>query len=113
MCDVSIGNIRIKQSIKNSTSDTIIIVNSVKQFRGVNIDTIICYPFSETIFINTLLKKQPLEPYDSPFIYEGCIVKLSSGRTLKKDIYNTANWQYYDEKNQEWLRFCITVEDLE
>jgi len=113
MCDMNFKMICVKQSIYNSTQDTVTVINTLTEFRGVDIeDTIICYPVSETVFFNEILKDQPLEPYDAPFIGSG-LVKVSSGKSLKKNIFNTSEWEKIFTKDSQWLKFTITEDDLE
>ncbi len=113
-CDAWSIDIVVRQSIKNLSSDTIVFINSKNEFRGISIeDTIICFPYSETIFYEASLQKQPLEPYDVPLILQDVLINTSSGRILAKDIFNNNNWEFDKQKKQEWLRFVITEKDLE
>jgi hypothetical protein len=111
-CDSYPVDINVKQSIKNMSSDTITIVNSLKEFQGIDVDTIICLPNSETIFFDCTLHKQPLEPYNIPLIYEGSSIYTSSGRLLIKNIYNNSHWNFDKQKKYEWLSFTIEETDL-
>jgi hypothetical protein len=112
-CDAYNLNIVVRQSISNNSSDTIFLTNSKNEFRGYGIkDTIICFPFAETIFYDAKLHKQPLEPYNFPLIPQESIIKTSSGRILIKDIFDENNWQFDTQKKHEWLRFVITEDDL-
>jgi hypothetical protein len=112
-CDSYPIDINVKQSIRNINSDTIIIFNSLKEFKGIAVDTIICLPNTENIFFNCTLTKQPLEPYNVPLVYEGSIIYTSSGRKLVKDIFDNSNWDFIKNSKQEWLIFTITESDLE
>jgi hypothetical protein len=112
-CDSWPIDINVKQSIKNMSSDTIIIFNSLKEFKGIDMDTIICIPNSEKIFFNSTLTKQPLEPYNIPLVYEGSVIYTSSGRNLVKNIFDNNNWDFIANSKQEWLTFTITESDLE
>ena len=112
-CDTSFTDIIVRQSINNLTSDTIVVTNSKNEFRGFKIkDTIVCLPFSETIFFDAKLRKQPLEPYDMSYISQSAIVSTSSKRNLTKDIFDNNNWEFKKRKKQEWLQFSITENDL-
>lgn len=113
MCDSLPIDIEVKQSVNNITSDTIVIINSRKEFHGIDIDTIICYPSSEKIFYNNIHKKQPLEPYDIPLIYKGSCIITSSGRQLIKDIFDKKKWDFDKQKKSEWLSFTIREADLQ
>ena len=112
-CDSYPIDINVEQSIKNMSSDTITIFNSLKEFKGIDVDTIICLPNSETIFFNCILTKQPLEPYNIPLVYEGSVIYTSSGRNLVKNIFDKNNWVFIKNSKQEWLIFTITESDLE
>lgn len=112
MCDSFPVDINVQQSINNLSSDTIVIINSKKEFKGIDISTIICYPFSKKIFYNNTHKKQPLEPYDFPLVYESSSIVTSSGRLLIKDIINKSNWNFDKQANHEWLSFTIEETDL-
>ncbi len=113
-CDAWSTYITVKQSINNLSSDTIIVSNSKNEILGFKIeDTIICLPFSETIFFDTVLHKQPLEPYNSYFISRNTTVNTSSNRNLAKDILDDKNWNFIKNRKQELLIFTITESDLE
>jgi hypothetical protein len=111
MCDASSKMISVKQSINNLTSDTIIIINS--EFRGLGMDTIICYPFLETVFFDKFLIKQPLESYDAPFIGIGSLINVSSGKYLTKNIFEISEWERIFTKDHQWMKFTILEIDLE
>jgi hypothetical protein len=112
-CDAWSVDINVQQSIYNQTSDTIVIINSKKEFCGIDIDTIVCYPFSKKVFYNNTHKNQPLEPYNIPLIYEGSEIVISSGKLLMKDIFNDNNWVFDKQEKHEWLSFTIDETDLE
>jgi hypothetical protein len=112
-CDSYPIDINVKQSIKNMSSDTVIIFNSLKEFKGIAVDTITCLPNSENIFFDCTLTKQPLEPYNIPLVYEGSVIYTNSGRNLVKNIFDNNNWDFIKNSKQEWLIFTITESDLE
>ena len=113
-CDASFTNIIVRQSINNLSTDTIVVTNAKNEFRDFEIeDTIICFPFSETVFFDAILRKQPLEPYNRHYISQKAIINTSSKRNLSKDIFDDNNWEFDAQKKREWLRFTITEKDLE
>ena len=112
-CDSIPRYVEAKQSINNMSSDTIIIFNSLKEYRGIDVDTIICLPDSESVFFNCTLHYQPLEPYNTPIIREGSVIYTNSGRKLVKIFFDDESWDFIINSKQEWLIFTITESDLE
>ena len=113
-CDSWNVEIVVKQSINNLSSDTIVVVDSGNEFRGISVkNTITCFPFSETLFFDAVLNKQPLEPYDMPYISQNATVYTSSKRILTKNIHDEKNWRFNKTRKQEYLKFTINEEDLE
>jgi len=106
------SKIRCRQSINNLTSDTITIINSKSEIHNINIEKIICYPFSEVVFYDYTTQYQPLNVYTIPVIYEGSTIITSSNRQLIKDIFDNSKWDAIHKKGDVWIKFTITEDDL-
>jgi len=114
-CDACLVDckVRWRASIENTTKDTIMIINSVNEIHGVNISKIECLPYSENTYFDIIRHYEPLTDYFFSFIYEGSIITTSSGRTLKKDIFDMSNWENISKKKDFKAKFVIAEDDLE
>ncbi|GHU75161.1 hypothetical protein FACS189413_19760 [Bacteroidia bacterium] len=107
------SEIRWRASIENLTSDTITITNSQEEVHGVNISKIVCVPYSENTYFDILYPYEPLDDYFFSFIYEESVITTSSGRTLKKNIFDMSKWENLSKRKDMKAKFIITETDLE
>ena len=122
-CEFTMGmNIKHQLSLLNNTKDTILFYFSEK-FDYDMVDTIICNPYSENIFVDATIgyvrpEYRPCHPYIEEILGGNAInsitIVTSSSRKLKKDITKNHNW--YCGENLSYLYkivFEINEEDLE
>jgi hypothetical protein len=107
------SKVRWRASIENLTSDTITIINSRDEVYGINIKELICLPYSENTYFDISYPYEPLTDYFFSFIYEESIVTTSSGRTLKKDIFDMSKWENLSKRKDMRAKFIITEAHLE